>query len=112
LLLPQLDADTQQTQGSNASSTPYTELLQPDVVQLLAAVAAWLASPRIIWKPDFGCAVLPVPGLVSNVSSSAQQPAGRWSAADEDHAVSACLGFDDLALHLVFPDAWEFSMHR
>jgi hypothetical protein len=56
--------------------------------------------------------VLPIAGLVSSSSSRSIQNGSSSAAAAAAAAVPACLAVDEVALYLVFPDGWQFDLHR
>eukprot|EP00775_Hariotina_reticulata_P001979 gene1979-2301_t len=113
-------AALQQQAETPCSSTSATnqlcrELLHPSSLGLLTAAASQLnatANPAIHWMPEFGCAVMPVRGPLADMSRICRlkQAAPNWTATAA--AAPPVLRPDDVALYLVFPDRWEFDIHR
>lgn len=83
--------------GNTGSCVLWPGLAAADLASLAAATSA-LASPDILWLPEFGCALLALRGG----NEAAGMPPGA--------SVAALPG--QLVLHMVVPDAWQHAIHR
>ena len=88
--------------GAAATGPPRTEVLRDGLAALSRAADA-LCGPYVAFQPAYGCVLLGVPqaaggGAVGGAADAdAEPPAPRQ---------------DVVHLHLVFPDGWEFGIHR